>query len=222
MDKAPDGGERDELVAGATPSRGCRARTRRAPHRRASNADCADVELTLRSHRCSALSSARPRTKLQTAENVTNLSRARFGQTAARRARHRASTHRRASNADTSSTRQLSRRYRCSAYHRGTCPWAKLQTAENVTNSSRARPAARAPMPRTREHLTAAHPTRTARRRADFAIGSTGYHPHACPWAKLQLRRDEPRGRDSVTRARPSAHARAPHRALNADRSSTA
>ena len=118
------------------------------------------------------------------------------------------------------------------SYHRETCPWAKLQTAENVTKSSRAR------LGHARARPSAAH-ARAPRRRAsntdsssmcrgDFAISIVvrPCHRHACTWVKLETARNvtnSSRARLSRTRARPSAaRARAPHgRASHADPSST-
>ena len=76
------------------------------------------------------------------ARNVTNSSRARHGHARARpSAAHARAPHRRASNADSNSmcVGDLAISIDAQPYHRDTCPWAKLQTAENVTNSSRAR-----------------------------------------------------------------------------------
>ena len=136
-----------------------------------------------------------PWTKLQTARNVTNSSRARFGHARARTiATHARAPHRRASNADPSSMCRgdFAISIVVRSDHRDTCPWAKLQTAENVTNSSRAR------LGHARARPSAAHALAPHRRtsyadpssmcRGDFAIGIVAqpYHSHACPWTKLQ------------------------------------
>ena len=76
--------------------------------------------------------------------------------------------------------------------HRHACTWVELETARNVTKSSRARlsrtrarpSAARARAP----HGRASHADPSSTCRADLATGIDvlPYHRHSCPWATLR------------------------------------